>query len=33
MTMTQYLMTVIQFMASMGPKMSDKALKMTSSEI
>jgi len=27
MNVTQYLMTVIQFMASLGPKMADKALK------
>jgi len=26
MTLTQYLMTVIQFMASMDPKMEEKAL-------
>jgi len=28
MTVTQYLMTVIQFMASLGPQMADKALKL-----
>jgi len=33
MTFTQYLMTVIQFMASVGPIMADKAIKMTSIEI
>jgi len=33
MTLTQYLMTVIQFMASVHPKMADKALKITSIEI